>query len=108
MADFSEAPLAAMRKLITYSYCIALNALLQCSISTFRKEMGFLSLVHRVADPEQFFERNNTMNLVRSYNNWRTYRNTVGELVQLSDRELNDMGIGRADIRNVARRAVGK
>lgn len=55
-----------------------------------------------------FFERNNSMNLVRSYNNWRTYRNTVGELVQLSDRELNDMGIGRADIRNVARRALGK
>lgn len=63
---------------------------------------------HRVADPEQIFERNKSMNIVRSFNNWRTYRNTVGELVQLSDRELNDMGIGRADIRNVARRAVGK
>lgn len=48
------------------------------------------------------------MNLVRSFNNWRRYRNTVGELAQLSDRDLNDMGIGRADIRNIARRAVAK
>ena len=48
------------------------------------------------------------MNLVRSFNNWRTYRNTVGELVQLSDRELTDKGIGRADIRAIARRAVAK
>ena len=108
IADFGMLAMAAMRKLTFYLFCIALSALLQCSISTLSRGMRFLSSVHRVTDPKQIFERNNAMNIVRSFNNWRTYRNTVGELVQLSDRELNDMGIGRADIRNVARRAVGK
>jgi uncharacterized protein YjiS (DUF1127 family) len=46
------------------------------------------------------------MNIVRSYQNWRRYRATVGELVRLSNRELDDMGIGRADIRRIARDAV--
>jgi uncharacterized protein YjiS (DUF1127 family) len=46
------------------------------------------------------------MDIVRSYKNWRRYRETVGELVRLSNRELADMGIGRADITRIARDAV--
>jgi uncharacterized protein YjiS (DUF1127 family) len=46
------------------------------------------------------------MNLVRSYNNWRRYRETVNELGKLSTRELNDLGIHRADIPFVARRSA--
>jgi uncharacterized protein YjiS (DUF1127 family) len=46
------------------------------------------------------------MNILRSYQNWRLYRETTHELRQLSDRSLNDMGIARADIRRVARHAV--
>ena len=46
------------------------------------------------------------MNLVRSYNNWRRYRDTVAELGKLSSRELNDLGINRADIPFVARKAA--
>lgn len=46
------------------------------------------------------------MNIVRSYQNWRRYRETVSELVRLSNRELADMGIGRADITRIARDAV--
>jgi uncharacterized protein YjiS (DUF1127 family) len=46
------------------------------------------------------------MDLARSYKNWRTYRNTVAELDRLSTRELNDLGIARSDIRNIARSAV--
>ncbi|GHE93053.1 hypothetical protein GCM10016455_11510 [Aliiroseovarius zhejiangensis] len=34
------------------------------------------------------------------------YRETVRELSALSDRELNDLGLGRASIRTVARMAV--
>jgi uncharacterized protein YjiS (DUF1127 family) len=45
------------------------------------------------------------MNLVRSYNNWRRYRETVAELGKLTTRELNDLGINRADIPFVARKA---
>ncbi|WP_411505628.1 DUF1127 domain-containing protein [Brucella anthropi] len=48
------------------------------------------------------------MNLIRSYNNWRRYRDTVNELSQLSTRELNDLGISRADIPFVARQAKAR
>jgi uncharacterized protein YjiS (DUF1127 family) len=42
------------------------------------------------------------MNLLRNYRNWRRYRDTVNELSRLSSRELNDLGITRADIEHVA------
>jgi uncharacterized protein YjiS (DUF1127 family) len=47
------------------------------------------------------------MNITRSLTNWRKYRQTVNELGRMSDRELTDLGIGRSDIRRVARTAVG-
>ena len=47
------------------------------------------------------------MNIARSLTNWRKYRQTVTELGRMSDRELHDLGIGRNDIRRVARTAVG-
>lgn len=37
---------------------------------------------------------------------WRRYRVSVRELSRLSDRELNDLGIGRGDIEYVARKSV--
>ena len=46
------------------------------------------------------------MNVTRSFNNWRKYRQTCNELGRMSDRELNDLGIGRSDIPYVARQAV--
>ena len=46
------------------------------------------------------------MNLIRSYNNWRRYRDTVTELHRLSARELNDLGISRGDIAFVAKKAA--
>ena len=51
-------------------------------------------------------ETRTTMNLIRNYRNWRRYRETVSELNRLSDRELNDLGIGRSDIPYVARKSV--
>ena len=45
------------------------------------------------------------MNLRKSYREWRDYRNTVAELNRMSDRDLNDLGISRADIPFGARRA---
>jgi uncharacterized protein YjiS (DUF1127 family) len=41
---------------------------------------------------------------IRAY---QRYRNTVRELQQLSDRELDDVGLSRADISDVARRYAG-
>jgi uncharacterized protein YjiS (DUF1127 family) len=37
---------------------------------------------------------------------WRRYRDAVRELSQLSDRELEDIGIRRGDIEYVVRRSV--
>ncbi|WVT76442.1 DUF1127 domain-containing protein (plasmid) [Sinorhizobium chiapasense] len=48
------------------------------------------------------------MNVARSFNNWRKYRQTVNELDRMSNRELQDVGIDRAEIRNVARAAVSR
>lgn len=46
------------------------------------------------------------MNLIRSYRNWRRYRETVSELNRLSNRELADLGIARGNIPYMARRAI--
>ena len=46
------------------------------------------------------------MNLIRSYSNWRRYRDTVSELNRLSTRELNDLGIARSDIPYVAKKSA--
>ena len=37
---------------------------------------------------------------------WRRYRDAVRELSQLSDRELEDIGIRRGDIEFIVRRSV--
>ena len=37
---------------------------------------------------------------------WRRYRESVRELSRLADRELNDLGIGRADIQTIVRQSA--
>ena len=39
---------------------------------------------------------------------WQRVNNTVRELSRLTNRELNDLGIARCDIHNVARQSVRK
>jgi uncharacterized protein YjiS (DUF1127 family) len=41
--------------------------------------------------------------IVNRYRTWRKYRQTCRELMQLTSRELDDIGINRADIRAIAR-----
>jgi uncharacterized protein YjiS (DUF1127 family) len=41
--------------------------------------------------------------ILSSIRAYRRYRETVRELSHLSDRELNDLGISRYDIPNIAR-----
>ena len=45
------------------------------------------------------------MDIIGKYKGWRSYRRTVNELNALSNRELADLGIIRADIPFIARRA---
>lgn len=39
------------------------------------------------------------------YNSWKRYSRTVAELESLSNRDLTDLGISRADIPRLAREA---
>ena len=41
-------------------------------------------------------------NFLQKLRNRQSYRNTFNELSKLNDRELNDIGIGRGDIKRVA------
>ena len=43
------------------------------------------------------------MDIMGRFRDWRAYRQTVNELNALSNRELTDLGISRAEIRRVAR-----
>ncbi len=43
------------------------------------------------------------MGIFDSINSWRRYRRAVSELSSLSNRELDDLGITRGNIRNVVR-----
>jgi uncharacterized protein YjiS (DUF1127 family) len=44
--------------------------------------------------------------IVNSYKAWRKYRETYKELMQLSARDLADVGIRRSDIPAIARQAA--
>ncbi|UVK40124.1 DUF1127 domain-containing protein [Mesorhizobium sp. AR10] len=46
------------------------------------------------------------MNPIRAFRNWRMYNETVRELNKLNARELNDLGINRADIEKIARKVI--
>ena len=46
------------------------------------------------------------MNIARTFNEWRRYRQTREELYRLSSRELEDIGFNRGDIPTVARKAA--
>ncbi|MCM2475060.1 DUF1127 domain-containing protein [Rhizobium sp. CG5] len=48
------------------------------------------------------------MNVARSFNTWRKYRQTVTELGRMTSRELQDLGINRADIPSIARHSVAR
>ena len=40
---------------------------------------------------------------VKTYRTWRRYRQTYNELMRLTTRELDDLGINRVDIPQIAR-----
>ena len=48
----------------------------------------------------------NIQSLGTKIQKWRQYRASVRELSRLTDRELSDLGIGRADIEFVAKKGA--
>ncbi len=47
-----------------------------------------------------------TNRFVQGYRNWRKYRDTYNELMRLSQRDLDDLGINRVDIPAIARQSA--
>jgi len=44
--------------------------------------------------------------LIENMTRYRVYRTTVSELSSLTERELNDLGISRAEVRGIAYKAA--
>lgn len=82
-------------------------ALLQCNIRYGIKTGRRLSSGQRNGPSGSALTRRKTIvNLLTTYKSWRNYRNTVSELCGLSNSELDDIGVGRSEIRSIARKAV--
>ena len=47
-----------------------------------------------------------TNKFVQGYRNWRKYRDTYNELMRLTQRDLDDLGINRVDIASIARQSA--
>ena len=80
--------------------CAAISNLLFQGIFT------YIGLNGQTETRPKSLERRNVMSMMSTFRNWRAYRTAVAELSTLSQRELDDMGIARASIREIARRAV--
>lgn len=63
---------------------------------------------HGLAAGFENLRKGDIMNVARSFANWRKYRKTVAELDRMTTRELQDLGIDRSEIRNVARAVIGR
>lgn len=90
--------------------CIAQIAWLHCSIGTYQIDWSdYLQVTNKNKNTfrPQTHEVDMKMNMVRSFNAWRRYRETTLELNRLSGRELEDIGFTRGDIQHVARKAAG-
>jgi uncharacterized protein YjiS (DUF1127 family) len=78
------------------------------------RSKSYIPIIETTLEPKQGCWRQETsrkgiiMNVARSFNNWRKYRQTVTELGRMSSRELQDLGINRADIHSVARQSVAR
>lgn len=89
--------------------CIAMLYVHCCTATSglqIESAFNYLRIIGQTEMRPVVLERRNKMSMMTSYRNWRTYRNTVAELSELSNRNLADMGLVRANIREVARKAA--
>jgi uncharacterized protein YjiS (DUF1127 family) len=79
--------------------CIATSELLHCGIKVYIhfNDEAFLQELNRNCK-----ETTMLLSLIRMIQAFRDYQRNVSELSQLSDRELADIGLDRADIPRVA------
>jgi uncharacterized protein YjiS (DUF1127 family) len=76
--------------------------MLQCAVCAY--------IPSNTAPPQAYFEKETTMllSIVRFFHAVREYYRNLGELSNLSDRELADIGITRSDIPRLAAEAFHK
>ena len=70
---------------------------------------GYTGANHRSNTDRPKFKKDDEetpMNPIRIVKNWLAYRRTLNELGSLSNHALNDIGLTRYDIRNVAARTA--
>ncbi len=68
--------------------------------------MANITFSHTRGSARADHARNALSALLRRYADYRLYRNTYAELSALSDRELDDLGIGRGNLEQIARESV--
>ena len=85
----------------------------QCSCSITHTERESKMLTMKFFDgltPKYYARSNNLSNifskLIKSYHQYRIYKNTVNELSKLSDRELYDIGLSRGEIYDLANQSA--
>lgn len=62
--------------------------------------------IKKTRQQKDYDRKETKMSILRNYRNWRRYRNAVNELSRLTNRELDDIGISRAEIPLVVRKGV--
>jgi uncharacterized protein YjiS (DUF1127 family) len=63
----------------------------------------YVASQHREVDGERSLKVASFRTIYQKLADWRRYRETVRELSQLSDRKLDDIGVGRDDIEHIVR-----
>jgi uncharacterized protein YjiS (DUF1127 family) len=81
--------------------CSAQFAWLLCRLCASKSALS--DYIGKVTKKKEFESK---MELMKNIREWRRFRATREALSRLSDRELNDLGIGRGEIDYTARRAA--
>ena len=85
--------------------CIAVAYYLHCTILFYGRIRRSIADAGNTARSAKRLNEETTMNPIRIAKNWMSYRRTMAELGNLSSQTLNDIGITRYEIRNIAARS---
>ena len=90
----------------------SLSLWLECIIHLICSATNLVGLDREAVNEPTLIAKDNDMltisTLKSNFRRWARIRNTIRELSSLSDRDLNDLGISRSDIRFVAKRSVAR
>jgi uncharacterized protein YjiS (DUF1127 family) len=84
---------------------IAVAHYLHCTILFYGRIRTSIADAGETARSAKTFTEETIMNPIRIAKNWMSYRRTMAELGNLSSQTLNDIGVTRYEIRNIAARS---